>query len=1070
MVLDKPGYQVSVHINIYLTTSGKEAEFMEDITLLEDTFDTVSEKYPDSVLFIRGDANSSPVPRSHNKRDLLFSFFIGSNNLHSLPTNHGTYHHFVNNGKSDSSIDVLLSSLLTSEGFPNNCHESLVRILCGKSNPLIDSSHDALVSSVSFSPVSTTSTTSVDDVPANRIVSTKHKVSWSEEGILAYQELLAHTLPSLQLETSDDLLPGSASVLFQLTNHILTKAAKLTNEYVDLSVKHTKKKKNSEPTEITEALDAKRLAHRILLSTDRSSNIHESEKSAAKDNFSRAKSYYQNIVRKHDTAKECKKNDDFNNLLSQNPKQVFKNIKSQKSKESRGIKSLLVGEKLYTDEGVADGFFDSISALKTMKPITSSFFDTFAEDHRDIIDICKAGMKIPRITVSEAQSLLKKIRPGVSDFYSITAAHYLNGGEHAVSHFLFLFNTILENIENATIEEMNRTHAVILHKGHGKDKNSASSYRTISSCPFVAKTIDIYLGQLSKADWKSRQADTQFQGEGMSHEMAALLLTITVHHSLSLKLPIFVLLLDAKSAFDLVLRLILVRRLYLDSPQDQRIIYWDHRLTNRTTFCQWDDQLMGPIRDELGLEQGGPNSSDLYKIYNNEQLSSAQNSLLGTSVGNVLVSAIGQADDTALVSNDISALQYLLDLTLKYCEKYQVELSAVKTKLLCFSAKDNEYVKYVKLVSPVHIGNTDIPFVETAEHVGIIRSVSGNLPHIQQRIVSHRKALASILFTGMSRRHRANPLASIRAEKIFGTPVLFSGMAALILKKSETEIISHHVKITLQGLLKLHEKTPDPVIYFMSGTFPAEATLHLKQLTLFGMICRLHGNILYKIAEESLLTCSDTDKSWFAQISSLCFTYELPHPLKLLEDPPLKEHFKKLLKTNIADFWQSKLRVRSKELSSLRYFKPNFMSLLHPHPLLSTASHSYDVNKMIVQLRMVSGRYRVGTLVRHFAPANSGLCELCNQELEDLQHLLLTCPFLQERRITLTEYSNTVLQQSATGKDIFDFAMSNDIGTQAQFLIDCSVLPFVITAAQENKNILAVLFKVTEQDSNFWSV
>ena len=110
---------------------------------------------------------------------------------------------------------------------------------------------------------------------------------------------------------------------------------------------------------------------------------------------------------------------------------------------------------------------------------------------------------------------------------------------------------------------------------------------------------------------------------------------------------------------------------------------------------------------------------------------------------------------------------------------------------------------------------------------------------------------------------------------------------------------------------------------------------------------------------------------------------------------------------------------------------------------------------------MLSGRYRVGMLVQQIAPANSGFCEPCNQELEDLQHLLLTCPLLHERRTTLTEYSNIVLQQSATGKDIFDFAMSSDIGTQAQFLIDCSVLPFVITAAQEDKNILAVLFKVT---------
>ena len=131
---------------------------------------------------------------------------------------------------------------------------------------------------------------------------------------------------------------------------------------------------------------------------------------------------------------------------------------------------------------------------------------------------------------------------------------------------------------------MNRAHAIILYKRHGKDKTFDSSYRTISSCPFISKAIDIYLGQLSKEDWMKRQAETQFQGEGLCHDMAALLLTTTIQHSLSIKMPIFVLLLDAKSAFDLVLRQILVRRLFLDSPQDQRIIYWDKRLANRTTY------------------------------------------------------------------------------------------------------------------------------------------------------------------------------------------------------------------------------------------------------------------------------------------------------------------------------------------------------------------------------------------------------------------------------------------------------------------------------------------------------
>ena len=36
LVLDKPGYQVSIHINIYLSTAGKEPDFLEDLALLED--------------------------------------------------------------------------------------------------------------------------------------------------------------------------------------------------------------------------------------------------------------------------------------------------------------------------------------------------------------------------------------------------------------------------------------------------------------------------------------------------------------------------------------------------------------------------------------------------------------------------------------------------------------------------------------------------------------------------------------------------------------------------------------------------------------------------------------------------------------------------------------------------------------------------------------------------------------------------------------------------------------------------------------------------------------------------
>ena len=258
------------------------------------------------------------------------------------------------------------------------------------------------------------------------------------------------------------------------------------------------------------------------------------------------------------------------------------------------------------------------------------------------------------------------------------------------------------------------------------------------------------------------------------------------------------------------------------------------------------------------------------------------------------------------MANDVDQLQHLLQLALDYCAKYQVELSSSKTKLLVFSPEETNYVKYVKLLSPIHIGNTVIPFVDSAEHVGILRSVSGNLPHLHQRIVNHKKALASILHIGMTRRHRANPLASLRAERIFGAPVLFSGLAALILNRSEVDIVAQHVKETVQNLLKLYPKTPASFIFFISGSLPGEAQLHMKQLSLFGMITRLPDNILHKIAIEVLSNCSDTDKSWFGQIRTLCFTYGLPHPLTLLLEPLSKEVFKKVIKNNIVEFWQEK--------------------------------------------------------------------------------------------------------------------------------------------------------------------
>ena len=282
-------------------------------------------------------------------------------------------------------------------------------------------------------------------------------------------------------------------------------------------------------------------------------------------------------------------------------------------------------------------------------------------------------------------------------------------------------------------------------------------------------------------------------------------------------------------------------------------------LTHLKTFLDWNGQLMGPIHDELGLEQGGVSSSDLYKIFYQDQLRTAQASELGVPLGPLTVSSVGQADDTALVSTSIHNLNLLLYLTSIFCSRYQVTLSSDKTRLLAYHKGDmKDTVDYWQNANPIRVNDIPISFSNTAEHVGVVRSTSGNLPAIQARISAHKKALGAVLYAGLARSHRANPLASIRIQHIYCNSVLFSGIGSLVLSSNECKIVAQHHKETLSNLQRLLPLTPRPVIYFLAGTLPGEAHLHLRQLSLFSMVLRLPRNILHSHAKNifNFVTCS----------------------------------------------------------------------------------------------------------------------------------------------------------------------------------------------------------------------
>ena len=299
-------------------------------------------------------------------------------------------------------------------------------------------------------------------------------------------------------------------------------------------------------------------------------------------------------------------------------------------------------------------------------------------------------------------------------------------------------------------------------------------------------------------------------------------------------------------------------------------------------------------------------------------------------------------------------------------------MSAEKTNLQVYHVLEDQQYEY----NPLKINGVTIPFVDQAEHVGVVRSPSGNGPALLARMSAHQKALAAVMHSGIALSHRANPTYSLKVEKLYAMPVLFSGLASLVFSKDEVNLLEKHYLLTIQRLLRLHDKTPRCVVYFLAGTLPGNALLHLRQLNLFGMICRLPNNILNNHAKDIFSTRLFFKGSWFEQIANLCEVYHLPQPLMMLNAPLSKMSLKNLVKKKVINYWEVKLREEGSNLSSLKYFNPFFMSLSKVHPLWLTAGHSpFKVSMALIQAKMLSGRYRCGYLTRHWSNSD-GTCKI----------------------------------------------------------------------------------------------
>jgi len=139
ILFEPPWCNSSIHVCIYFPTSGHEDQFLMQASILSSLIHDLQSQYEGMPIYSRGDFNASS---SNPKRNSILRFLKETHKLDEVNLGHKTYHHFVGNGTSDSDLDKLLYSPQPAE--------KLTNVICKLSNPLVNSLHDVIISTLTF--------------------------------------------------------------------------------------------------------------------------------------------------------------------------------------------------------------------------------------------------------------------------------------------------------------------------------------------------------------------------------------------------------------------------------------------------------------------------------------------------------------------------------------------------------------------------------------------------------------------------------------------------------------------------------------------------------------------------------------------------------------------------------------------------------------------------------------------------------------------------------------------------------------------------------------------------------
>lgn len=283
-------------------------------------------------------------------------------------------------------------------------------------------------------------------------------------------------------------------------------------------------------------------------------------------------------------------------------------VQNNRNKGKNFIMDLNVGGQNFSGRDyIIDGFKLHFKQLASYDDMASQYdpdYHNNVEMEVKIIEKIADKNAVPSVSIREIETAIKAINKRKSpDIYGITIEHIMHANEELIPLLSTIFNQIFTTGSIPDVLKVGLLTPVFKKKG---SKNDVGNYRGITVLPVLNKIVEAVLKQRISTNVLRHQNRAQ-RGftRGSSPLNAALPVEEMYREMKDLKLEFDLILLDAKSAFDVVVHEHLLRRIYQAGIDNTHWSLISSMYSNAKSAVKWNGQISESFPVDQGVRQGG---------------------------------------------------------------------------------------------------------------------------------------------------------------------------------------------------------------------------------------------------------------------------------------------------------------------------------------------------------------------------------------------------------------------------------------------------------------------------------